>query len=76
VNHELGTVFSSVRRRIISTVKRDEFVNDTMNIILRGSWCHIISLKVDAQQRIKLILCRTASTRNLNVYSINSLSST
>jgi exonuclease III len=41
-NHELGA-------RLISSVKRVEFVNDRMSyIILRGRWCHIIVLNVHA----------------------------
>jgi hypothetical protein len=39
-NHELVTVFF-VHKRIISAVKRAEFVSDRMPyIILRGCWCH------------------------------------
>jgi hypothetical protein len=35
--------------RIISAVKRVEFVSDRMSyIILRGRWCHIIVLNVHA----------------------------
>jgi hypothetical protein len=46
-NHELGTVFF-VHRRIISAVKRVEFVSDRMSyIILRGCWCDIF-LRVHA----------------------------
>jgi hypothetical protein len=38
-----------VHKRIISAVKRVEFVSDRMSyIILRGRWCHIIVLKVHA----------------------------
>jgi endonuclease/exonuclease/phosphatase family metal-dependent hydrolase len=38
-----------VHKRIISAVKRVEFVSDRMSyIILRGRWCHIIVLNVQA----------------------------
>jgi hypothetical protein len=47
-NYELG-VGSFVHKRIISAVKRVEFVSDRMSyIILRGRWCHIIVLNVQA----------------------------
>jgi exonuclease III len=46
--HELGTGFF-VHKRIISAVKRVEFVSDRMSYItLRGCWCHIIILSIHA----------------------------
>jgi hypothetical protein len=47
-NHELISGFL-VHERMISAVKRVEFVIDRMSyIILRGRWCHIIVLNVHA----------------------------
>jgi hypothetical protein len=47
-DHHLGTRFF-VPKRIISAVRRVEFVSDRMSyIILRGCWCNIIVLNVHA----------------------------
>jgi hypothetical protein len=47
-NHKLGSGLF-VRKRIISAVKKVEFVSDRMSyIILRGRWFHIIVLNFHA----------------------------
>jgi hypothetical protein len=45
-NHQLRTGFF-VHHRIVSAVKRVEFVSDRVSyVILRGCWCNIIVLNV------------------------------
>jgi hypothetical protein len=52
--HELGTGFV-VHKRIMSAVKRIEFVSDTISyMILRGHWCHVIVLNIHAPTEDKI----------------------
>jgi hypothetical protein len=58
-----GQAFSYIR--IISAVKRVEFVSDRMSYItLRGRWCDIIVLHVHAPTEDKCDVQRTAFMRN------------
>jgi hypothetical protein len=42
-----------VHKRIISAVRKIEFVSDRMSyIILRGRWCHVIVLNVHAETEV------------------------
>jgi hypothetical protein len=52
-SHKLGTGFF-VHQRIVSAIKRVEFVSDRMSyMVLRGRWCNIIVLNVHAPSEEK-----------------------
>jgi hypothetical protein len=53
-SHHLRTGFFFVHHRIISTVKRVQFVSDRVScIVLRGCWCDIIVLSAHAPSEKK-----------------------
>jgi hypothetical protein len=53
-NHELGTVFFFVNKRITSPVKMVDFVSDRMSyIISRGCWCASSVLNVHSPTEYK-----------------------
>jgi hypothetical protein len=53
-NHELGTD-SFVHKRIISAVKKIEFVSDRLSyLIVRGHWFHVIVLNIHAPTEDKI----------------------
>ena len=60
----VGTVFF-VHHRIVSVVKRVEFVSDMVPyIVLRGGWCNTVVLNVHAPSEEKVMNQKTVFTRN------------
>jgi exonuclease III len=52
-DHQLGTRFF-VHQRVISAVSRVEIISGRMSyIILRGSWCSIVFLNVQAHLKVR-----------------------
>ena len=66
----MGTGFSG-HHRIVSAVRRVEFVSDRMSyIVLRGRWCNIIILNVHAPSEEKSDDLKDSFMRNWSRFLI------